>query len=401
MRMNRHFHWLSVLIFILTAALLLAGCSSGGSGEEVTEEAADDTRTYEIYYTNLEGTALVAKSYTPENEKFEGILAEIIKQFQKAPSEDVASALPETVKINHVTTGVDSLTVDFDSGYLSLTNVQQVLLRAGIVKTLVQLPGVYRVSLTSDGQPLIDEDGSEMPAMNDETFIDSGGAGINSYHYVDLKLYFAERDGHLLGQEERSVFYSSNVITERVIAEQIVKGPSDQDLMAVTSPDVQILDVRTTDHICTIDLDSTFGQTYNEAVAPETVLYAFVNSICDSCGDIRGVRFQIEGESDIRFRGQVSLDQTFTRSSEYIDNGAEPQTEAVSESAEETEETDEKRNVETETETGTESTEETKAGEETSAETEIQADTSAQTDKAQGVGVDPALVEQATAAQDE
>ena len=74
---------------------------------------------------------------------------------------------------------------------------------------------------------------------------------------------------------------------------------------------------------CTVD----FSQEVNSSpfadnpTDPETVLYAFANSIIDSCEDekIEGVRFLIDGSMDTRFRGEVNLDQTFSRNSELID----------------------------------------------------------------------------------
>lgn len=312
-QMNKRFSraFASLAGICLGILLVLSGCS--GSKIQETEEAAPDARHYNVYYTNAAGTALVAQIYTPESGSFDGLLSELLDQLAASPSTDLKSAFPDGVAIDSCITGVNNLMVDFDSGYLSLTNVQQVLIRAAVVKTLIQLPGVYSVSLTADGQPLIDEDGSVMPAMDEKTFIDTGGEGINSYHYVTLNLYFPYSAGKKLRSEERNLFYSSNVSSERLIAEQIIRGPENSELLPVTSPETSLLDIRITNDVCTVNLDSKFNEEYNAAVEPEAALYAFVNSICEG-SSADGVRFQINGESDIRFRGQVSLDQTFARS---------------------------------------------------------------------------------------
>ena len=68
----------------------------------------------------------------------------------------------------------------------------------------------------------------------------------------------------------------------------------------------------------TIDLDIGFNQTYDERVTPEACLYAFVNSIVEQC-DCEKVRFLIDGSDTVRFRGQINLEQLFTRDVRLLD----------------------------------------------------------------------------------
>ena len=299
------------LIAFLLLALLLSGCSKS--------EKAKESKSYTIYYTNLAGTRLEEKSYTPTADRFDGILTELLDQFANPGYSDVVSAMPLGVSINGYTMGVDDLQVDFNAAYLGISNVQEILLRAGIVKTLVQLPGVARVKVTVDGQPLTDCDGREVTAMNEDSFIDSRDEGINSYHYVTLNLYFSNASGDKVVKEMRNVFYSSNLIMEKVIVEQIIRGPVNEKLLAVTDPSVLVKSVKISKNICIIDLDSKFNNAPGDGtVKPETCLYAFVNAICDAC-DVEGVQFKIEGESDVRFRGQVNLDRVFQRDADMIE----------------------------------------------------------------------------------
>ena len=370
-------------LFFLMIALCLCGCDRIMG----TDSASSDETEYTIYYTNLEGTRLEERSYAPQSESFDGIMTELLEQFQNPPDTDVSSALPLGVEINECTMGIDELQVDFNAAYLGISNVQEVLLQAGLVKTLVQLPGVMRVRFTVDGQPLTDDDGYEVPAMNENTFIDTRGEGINSYHYVTLNLYFGNETGDKIARETRNVYYSSNLIMEQLIVEQIIRGPVNDQLQAVVDPGVGINQVSISGNICEIDLDDTFNQVpEGSSVDPETCLYAFVNAIVDAC-DVEGVQFKINGETDVRFRNQVNLDQVFERNGDIIDadgSSAEPLTEIfLDEDGEETEVlTEAFTGQETETQTETQTTAQTT---ETSAgDGEIQS-------QDRGVGVDPAL----------
>lgn len=299
------------LIAFLLVALLLSGCSKS--------DTTSDSKSYTVYYTNLAGTKLESKSYTPTSDRFDGILTELLEEFKNPTHSDVVSAMPLGVNINGYTMGVDNLQVDFNGAYLGLSNVQEILLRSSLAKTLLQLPGVAKVRITVDGQPLVDNDGNEVLAMDDNTFIDSQGEGINSYHYVILNLYFANSTGDKVAKEVRNVFYSSNLIMEKVIVEQIIQGPINAKLQAVVDPSVLVKSVKISNNICIVDLDRKFNNVpEGTTVEPETCLYAFVNAICDAC-EVEGVQFRIEGESNVRFRGEVNLDRVFQRNPDMIE----------------------------------------------------------------------------------
>lgn len=413
---KRKWKWLFLLLL-----LCLCGCGrKTESGQNV-----QDNKTYTIFYTNLAGTKLEEKSYTPVSDRFDGILTELLNEFENPPSSDISSAMPLGVSINGYTMGVDDLVVDFNAAYLGISNVQEVLLRAGLVKTLVQLPGVMRVKFTVDGQPLTDSDGQEVSAMNEDTFVNTQEKGINSYHYVTLNLYFSNAAGDKVVKEMRNVFYSSNLIMEKVIVEQIIRGPVNERLLPVADPSVSVRSVKIAKGVCVIDLDGKFDTAPNNKVEPETALYAFVNAICDAC-DVRGVQFRMNGESQVRFRGQVSLDQVFERDADMIEASgvSEPLTEIfLDEEGIETERPDENETEAKENSaeaaqafsgasqtSGTEQTsgeapEETDASERATEERGKETETSQGiseketegnsrvTGNGSGVGVDPALVE--------
>lgn len=374
------------LLAFLLVALFLGGCSKS--------DQTKDSKSYTIYYTNLSGTRLEEKSYTPTSDRFDGILKELLEQFKNSAYSDVVSAMPLGVEINGYTMGVDDLQVDFNGAYLGLSNVQEILLRSGLVKTLIQLPGVARVKITVDGQTLTDSDGREVSAMNEETFIDSRDEGINSYHYLTLNLYFSNATGDKVVREVRNVFYSSNIITEKVIVEQIIKGPANGKLLAVADASTLVKSVKISKNICVIDLDSKFNNIPGDGTArPETCLYAFVNAICDAC-NVEGVQFKIEGESDVRFRGEVNLDRVFQRDADMIETSGvtEPLAEVfLDEDGEETEQ--QAAQAVSDEVVSTENAADQSAAEGTAGGSTELPEAGSDGNSGIGVGVDPSLVE--------
>ncbi len=290
------------LLPLILLFLLLPGCR-----QEQNEKEAG----YKIYYVDADGIRLQEDSYVPKAKTFEEIMDELAGQLADPPSEYV-SVLKDGVKIKGYTRGIDALRIDFSKEYYSLTNIEEVLLRAAVVKTFSQIPGVMKVMITVGGQQLVDTDGQAVAAMDADDFINTKGGGINSYQNAVLSLYFVSRQTGRLERETRFLHYSSNMVLENVVAEQLIKGPDSKELRPVFVDTVKVLGVQVQDGVCTIDLDQAVNtEPPEDAIDAETALYALVNSICDTCDEVSGVRIRINGVGNVLFRDKVSLDHVF------------------------------------------------------------------------------------------
>lgn len=299
----------SLRYLLFFALVLLAGC-----GKNQNEETS-----YKVYYVNTTGTRLMESSYNPGAQTFEEMMDELMEQLRNAPSGYV-SPLPETVKVNGYERGIDALRIDFSGEYYNLSNTEEVLLRAAVVKTFSQIPGVTKIMITVDKEQLKDAEGIPVPAMDADSFIDTKEGGINSYQYATLILYFASESGNQIVRETRNLHYSSNMVLERVVVEQLIEGPENSGLYPIFSSNTHIQNIYIQDDICTVCLDEEAESDPSENPPDsEAVLYAIVNSICETCDDIAGVRFEIAGDNDGKFRGKVDLNQIFTMNSAFIE----------------------------------------------------------------------------------
>ena len=157
------------LLSLAVVLLFLAGCRQ----QKKEKEAG-----YKIYYVNAEGDSLQEVSYVPKARTFEEIMDELASQLENAPSE-LVSVLKGNVKIKGYERGIDALRIDFTQDYYSLTNVEEVLLRAAVVRTFCQAPGVMKVMITVEGEQLVDMDDRVVPAMDSDDFINTkAGASI-------------------------------------------------------------------------------------------------------------------------------------------------------------------------------------------------------------------------------
>lgn len=301
-----------ILYWLLFAAvmLLLSGC---GSREEEAEKG------YKVYYVSPSGTKLQEASYEPSAQTFEELMDELLGQLALPPSGST-SALRDKTQINGYERGIDALRIDFDQGYYDLTNIEEVLLRAAVVKTICQIPGVTKVMITVEKQQFRDAKGNLVPAMDSSSFIDTQEGGINSYLFAALTLYFPDSGTNQLVKEIRNLHYSSNMVLERVVVEQLIEGPEESGRKALFNNNVRIQNLYIQNGICTISLDAEANKMAADlTLDPQTVLDAVVDSICETCDGITGVRFEIEGDSSGLFRDAVELNQVFVPDTQEAD----------------------------------------------------------------------------------
>lgn len=361
----------------MAVVCVLTGCSS-----------QEEKKGYTVYYVNSEGTKLTETSYNPTAETFDEMMEELLGQLLQAPSGSV-SALPSGITVNGYERGIDALRIDFSKEYYEMGNIQEVLLRAAVIKTISQIPGVTKIMITVEGQQLVDQDGDLVPAMDAASFIDTKEGGINSYQYATLTFYFADKAGEKLVSETREVHYSSNMVLERVVLEQLIKGPEQSGAKAVIPGDAKLITLNVNDGICTVNFDSEFNKAPSESsVKPETAIYAIVNSICGACEGITGVKFEINGENDLLFRDTVDLAQTFLPQMQLVETEAsEVSTSAKADTTEAATEVQVQADTETVvegTETVNEGSDDAASEPESSSEQEVSAGTTA-------VGVDPLM----------
>lgn len=114
----------------------------------------------------------------------------------------------------------------FNEKYTSLDAAEEVLLRAAVVKHLVQISGIDYVSFYIGEEPLMAADNTPVGLMSNEDFIQNVGSSLHSYQSTSLTLYFANKDGDKLVKETvNNVRYNSNISMERLVIEQLLKGP--------------------------------------------------------------------------------------------------------------------------------------------------------------------------------
>lgn len=286
----------------LVMALVLGSVAFSGCGKKETESK------YKIYYVNEEQGEVLAESFVPSEETTQTMLEEMTEKLNKKNAEG-HTLLPENIEIQSCVDDDGMIRVDFNQEYHDLNPVDEVLLRASIVKDYVQIPNNYLVTITAEGTPIVDSQGQEIGAMSLDSFLENTGKEIMAYQYKELNLYFTNEEGNQLVPEARQVYYNGNTPIEKVIVEQLLRGPGESGHYATLPSDTRIVGVSVADGIAYVNLGKQF---VDEAlpVDAQIPIYSIVNSLIDA-GNVSQVQISINGDTSLLFKDKVDMNQLF------------------------------------------------------------------------------------------
>lgn len=289
-------------ITALVMALVLGAVAFSGCGKKETESK------YKIYYVNEEQGEVLAESFVPSEETTQTMLEEMTEKLNKKNAEG-HTLLPENIEIQSCVDDDGMIRVVFNQEYHDLNPVDEVLLRASIVKDYVQIPNIYLVTITAEGTPIVDSQGQEIGAMSLDSFLENTGKEIMAYQYKELNLYFTNEEGNQLVPEARQVYYNGNTPIEKVIVEQLLRGPGESGHYATLPSDTRIVGVSVADGIAYVNLGKQF---VDEAlpVDAQIPIYSIVNSLIDA-GNVSQVQISINGDTSLLFKDKVDMNQLF------------------------------------------------------------------------------------------
>ncbi len=276
-------------------------------------ESSDRGSGYKVYvsYLNSEEDGIYKKEYEGSAGTQEELRDDLIALLQYAPeNEEYTTLLPDSVKLQRQTLENKVLTLDFSPEYEEMDSTREVLARAGIVRTMVQLEDVSAVYFTVDGEPAHSPSGVELGVMDADSFVEDAGKQINAIQHNAINLYFANEDGTALHREARSIYYSASKPLEWAIVERIIAGPKVEGNFPTVPVTTQIISVSTAGGICYVNLTQTFVT--NALNMDERLpVYSIVNSVTDNCRDVTAVQIAVDGDSSIIFRQQTDLSKPF------------------------------------------------------------------------------------------
>ncbi len=310
MEEKRRYRRMIYILSVLFCLGILAGCSKG-------KEPVKGGNF--IYYVNADGTSLVKEPFELKSKATQDSICDVLRAMTaETDSIDYKSVFPKEIKIRDWFLTEDRLDIHFNSKYKDMKPAEEVLLRAAVVQTLTQIHQIEYIGFFIEDQPLTDSAGNEIGYMGSEYFLQYKGSSLHLYQLGELKLYFVNKNGDKLVKEDVSVRYNSNISTERLIIDQLIKGPAVEGLNPVIPPETKVIGVSVKDGVCYVNLNESFmNNTY--VTDPRITVYAIVNSIVDG-GACSQVQISVNGESNIEYMGSVDLSKPLSREQDFVES---------------------------------------------------------------------------------
>lgn len=305
------------LLSTVTALLLVISLLSGCSVESQTEKAESVSNQYYLYYINKDETKVVKVQYYPEQESAEFMIQDFIGilNSQEANRENQA-LLPSGVQLVTYRLNESLLELEFNSDYSNISRTREILVRAGVARTFLQIPGVTGVKIFIGSQELTDSKGQAVGVIDSNTFVEMWGSDKDAYRYDTFTLYFTDKSGEHLVAEQRNVYYKRILPRERVILEQLAKGPMVKGHYPTIPQNTDILGVEVSDNVCYVNFSSAFSDSGVE-IPVNTMIYSVVNSLLDTSSADK-VQISIEGNTEAALSDGTSLYSLFNKNTDLI-----------------------------------------------------------------------------------
>ena len=297
-------------VFMLAG--LLAACDSGE--ENVPENSV------RIYRTDMGYSELTWEYYVPKAADIEARIYEVLERLKSTPESAVYNKIvPDTVAVLDYDFGREGqLILNFSEEYSSMEPLQEILCRAGIVKTLCGLDGVEGVEFLINGQPLVLNGDMMAGIMSGEDFIDNTGEDVSFRQTVLLTVFYATGDGTTLSSVRLLVESNGTRSQEELALEQLIGGPAFEtsDYKATLPADTKLNKILVRDGICYLDLSEEFLNGM-EGVKDEVSVYSLVNTLTEFSA-VNKVKITVDSAA-VKTYGTVPIDGFLERRPDLTD----------------------------------------------------------------------------------
>ena len=303
----------SAVLALVLACSLLTGCTV-----ETQEEKVDSgSNQYYLYYVNKDETKVVKERYQLEQESAEFMLQDFtgILNAQEGSGDNLA-LLPSGVQLVTYRLNESLLELEFNSDYSKMSRAREILVRAGVARTFLQIPGVTGIKIFIESEELKDSKGQAVGVIDGNTFVEMWGSDKDAYRYDTFTLFFTDKTGEHLVAEQRNVYYKRILPRERVILEQLAKGPMVKGHYPTIPQETEILGVEVSDDVCYVDFSSAFSDSGID-IPVNTMIYSVVNSLLDTASADK-VQISVEGDTEATLSDGTSLYSLFSKNTDLV-----------------------------------------------------------------------------------
>ena len=289
-------------IAVLLLAIGIIGCKN-------QDEEKVSSGEYWVYYLDKDKLSLVKEDYEPCATKTDEVVAELLDKLTKPSEKDNYSVFQKKFSVMEVIVDEKVAYIHFTDDYLQMNDVQEVLFRTAVVKTIGQVKGIEYVSFYVREQPLTNDAGNVVGLMSPSDFIDDLEENFDEAQFAEVNLYFSDSTGQNLVVKEKVIAFKNNITLEQAVIEKLIAGAGMDGTKNTLPKGLKVLSVSVKDGICYVNFNSVFLDTIVD-VSADVTIYSIVNSLCE-LPNIKKVQILVEGSSNKTFRDKYPLTTIF------------------------------------------------------------------------------------------
>ncbi|MDO4976393.1 MAG: GerMN domain-containing protein [Eubacteriales bacterium] len=283
-----------IVYFLLFLCLIfmMSGCKKD---EKVTEE---EDGFIHLYYMNLEtGSLLNVKKDMEFSPNLTIAVRQVIEELGKkdtSKKKKYKAVFNKQFSVETVSEPEEGIIViDFGVGYSQMSNREEILFRAAVVKSLVQLDGIDRILFTVEDEPLTDDEGVAIGIMDDDTFVLDNDKKEVYDSLQTVTLYYSNLEGNGLVEVEKDLHAKDNESMESAVINALRENGVEGSKSPI-SENLVINRISVFQNTCYLDLSSDIITGIN-GVDDEIKIYSIVNSLI-SLERVSQVQFSVDGE---------------------------------------------------------------------------------------------------------
>lgn len=293
-----------ILCLLAVFLIALSGCNKNGIDNTQNEG-------FDVYYLASDEMTLVTEKYIPEETSKGKIAQELLNHMYLPMNEENMTVFQGNFYIEDVVVDGKVVYIHFSEDYYKMNDVNEVLFRTAVVKTLGQIEGIEHISFYIKEQPLINDTGNVVGLMSPGDFILNVDESFETVQWAEIPLYYANSNGDGLICEDRNIAYKVNVSLEQAIIENLIDEPDAKDGKSALPKNLKVLGVSTKDGVCYVNLDSSFLDTIVD-VSADVTIYSIVNTLCE-LPNVKKVQILVNGTAENTFREKYPLTTLFER----------------------------------------------------------------------------------------
>ena len=186
--------------------------------------------------------------------------------------------------------------------------MDQTVLCCALAGTLCQLEEIRSVAILVDGETVV------RGLTADDALLLDGEADPEERQ---ARLYFTDSDGRYLTAEVHRLSLGEDTSLERIVLEELLRGPFGDDLRTAVPAGTAVRSVATEDGLCTVDLSGEFVSARSgSAQGQRLAVYAIVNTLT-ALPEVERVRILSEGEAVTAYE-YLDLERNFAENERVL-----------------------------------------------------------------------------------